>query len=293
MAKNKGTHGRGRAPSEEPDEFVQRVTSLSDIIQPHMKKIIVGGCVIMAGLIAWKVLDWRHAEASKDATTAYITAMKSVEAPVVGPDDPPLPETPVERLVFETSEQRRTSSLAALDKLAGDHGDIALSKLAGPHQARLLLEEGKFDQALAAFQKFAKSSAPEPLRMAALEGAAYTLEAKAMANEDASARQAGLESALQAFANLQPAEGGPMRDYSLYHQGRLLVAMGKIDDGVAKFKQVLSEEPDSPLKLTVEARLASLETGDGASDDAIAPANETDTGADTGSEDTDDAADGN
>ncbi len=266
MAKNKGTHGRGKEPTEEPDEFVQRVTSLGDIIQPHIKKMVFIGALVMAGLIAWKAMDWRHEEKSKDATTAYMTAMKSIDAPVVGPDDAPLPESPVERLTYETDEQRQKASLLALSKVRSNHSGIVLSKLAGPHEARILLSEGKYDEALAAFQKFSKSDAPEPLRMAALEGAAYSLEAKAMANEDAAARQSGLESALQAFANLQPAEGGPMRDYSLYHQGRLLVAMGKTDEGIAKYKQVLSEQPDSPLKLSIEGRLANLDSGDSASD---------------------------
>lgn len=97
--------------------------------------------------------------------------------------------------------------------------------------------------------------------MSALEGVGYALEAKAMANEEASARQSGLEAALRAFTDLQPSEGGPMRDYALYHQGRVLVAMGKQDEGVAKFRQLLSELPDSGLTTTVEGRLDSLDPG--------------------------------
>jgi predicted negative regulator of RcsB-dependent stress response len=266
MSKNKGTHGRGKEPTEEPDEFVQRVTSFGDIIQPHIKKMVIIGALVMAGLIAWKAVGWRHEKKAKRATAAYVTAMKSVEAPVIGADDPPPPESPIAPLTYPTEEARQTASLTALSELRSKHGDIALAKLAGLTEARLLLDTGKYDEALAAFQKFSKTSAPEPLRMAALEGAAYSLEAKAMANEDASASQAGLEKALQAFANLQPAEGGPMRDYSLYHQGRLLITMGKIEEGIAKFKQVLTEQPESPLKLTIEARLAYLETGAPAKD---------------------------
>ncbi len=266
MAKNKGTHGRGKEPTEEPDEFVQRVTSLGDIIQPHIKKMVIVGGVVMAGLMAWKFMDWRHGEKAKKATTAYVTAMKSVDAPVVTADDPPLPERPVEVLTYDSQDARQNASLSALGELSKSHSDIALAKLGGLSQARVLLDAGKYDEALVAFQKFSKSSAPEPLRMAALEGVGYSLEGQAMANEDASARQAGLESALQAFANLQPAEGGPMRDYALYHQGRLMVALGRTDDGIAKYKQMLTELSDSPLKVTVEERLANL----GASGDAEA-----------------------
>ena len=261
MAKNKGTHGRGKEPIEEPDEFVQRVTSFGDIIQPHIKKMVAIVLVVLAGLSAWKFMDWRHGKKATKATTAYVTAMKSVDAPVITEDDPPMPEGPVEKLTYPSEEARQAAALGALGKLRSDHDGIALSKLGSLSEARLLLESGKYDEALAAFQKFSKSSAPEPLRMAAIEGAAYSLEAKAMANEDASARQAGLETALQAFAKLQPAEGGPMRDYALYHQGRLLVALGKPAEGVALFKKVLAEQPDSSLKLTIEARLANLESG--------------------------------
>ena len=260
MAKNKGTHGRGKEPTEEPDEFVQRVTSFGDIIQPHIKKMVAIVLVVLAGLSAWKFMDWRHEKKATKATTAYVTAMKSVDAPVITEDDPPMPEGPVEQLTYPSEEARHTAAFDALGKLRSDHDGIAISKLGSLTEARLLLESGKYDEALAEYQTFSKRKAPEPLRMAALEGAAYSLEAKAMANEDASARQAGLETALQAFANLQPAEGGPMRDYSLYHQGRLLVALGKPAEGVAMFKKVLAEQPDSPLKLTIEARLANLET---------------------------------
>ncbi len=258
MAKNKGTHGRGKEVEQEPDEFVQRVTSFGDIIQPHIKKLVAVGVLALLALSAWKFMDWRGKEAAKSATTAYMGAMKIVEAPVIGTDDPPLPEGPVERLRFATEQERREASLAALAKMSG-HSDIPLASLAGPREAQILLDAGKYDEAMAAYQKFAKSSAPELLRMAALEGVAYCQEAKALANKDVGARQAGLETALQSFANLQPAAGGPMRDYSLYHQGRLLVAMGKIDEGKAKYRQVLSEEPDSSLKVTIESRLDNLD----------------------------------
>lgn len=100
---------------------------------------------------------------------------------------------------------------------------------------------------------------PEQVK-GALEGVAYSLEAKALGNEDAAARQSGLELALQAFVDLQPSEGGPMRDYSLYHQGRVLVALGKPADGIAKYKQLLTELPDSSLTPLVEARLESIDT---------------------------------
>jgi hypothetical protein len=260
MAKNKGTHGKGKSTADEPDEFVQRVSSLSDTLQPHIKTIVAVAVLIVAGLGIWEFMKWRHETKAQEATTAYVSALKITEA-TIATDEDPAEEGPVPQLSFATEEERRNASLQALAGVTSGHSDIKLSKLAGPREGKLLLEAGKYDEALAAYKKFAASSAPESLRMAALEGVGYALEAKAMANEDASARQSGLEAALAAFTELQPGEGGPMRDYALYHQGRVLVAMGKPDEGIAKFRQLLTELPDSGLTSAVEGRLDSLDPG--------------------------------
>lgn len=255
--KNKGTHGRGKAAVEEPDEFVQRVSSFSDTIQPHLKKIIAVAVLIIAGLIVWKTLGWMHEKKAKKATRAYVSALEVVEAPIVTADEPLPADGPPPAVTFPSEEDRRKAALQALAEVRSKHSSIALSELARPREARLMLEAGRFDDALAAFKAFASAAneAPEPLRMAALEGVGYSLEAKAMSNEEPEARQAGLEAALRAFADLQPNKDGPMRDYSLYHQGRLLVALGKTDEALGKFRQVLSETPDSPLTVTVESRI--------------------------------------
>ncbi len=263
MAKNKGTHGRGKVESDEPDEFVQTVTSLSDRLQPHIKKIIVGITLAVLALGAWEFVQWRHELKAQKATAAYISALKIVDTPVVAEGDEDLSkDSPTDVTPFKSEEERRNASLQALAGVGDKHGGIKLSKLAGPREAKLLLAAGKFDQAVAAYQKFADSSAPEHLRMTALEGVAYSLEAKAMGNPDPAARKSGLEAALQAFTDLQPSEGGPLRDYSLYHQGRVLIALGKSADGVAKYRQLLAEVPDSGLTGAVEARLDTLDTGD-------------------------------
>ena len=261
MSKNKGTHGRGKEPTEEPDEFVQRVTSLSDHIQPHLKKIIAAVVVIIAVLGVMEFIKYQHDNKAKEATEAYASALKIVDAQIVGADDvDPNEDSPVPVLIYPSEEERRTAALSSLSAVAG--GDMAMTTLANLRMAKLLLDEGKYDEAIAAYKKFAAGPAPEPLRMSALEGVGYSLEAKAMSNEDPAARQSGLEAALVAFTELQPAAGAPMRDSSLYHQGRILVALGKNDEGIAKFKELLSEMPDSKLATAVEARLASLDAGD-------------------------------
>jgi predicted negative regulator of RcsB-dependent stress response len=262
MAKNKGTHGKGKQATYQPDEFVQTFNTLGDKIQPHLKKIVFAALVVVAGMSVWKFLDWRHEEASISATNAHIDVLRVMNAQIVGPDDKdPNEDSPYEIKTFASTEDRRKAVLGGLSTIKSDHSKMGLSVLTGHHEARILLEQGNYDQAIAAYKSFASSKAPEELRMSALEGVGYALEAKAMSNEDANARNAGLEEALQAFGELQPAEGAPRRDYSLYHQGRVLVAMGKKDEGIAKYRQVLSEVPESVLITQIEARLGSLNAG--------------------------------
>ncbi len=261
MAKNKGTHGRGKVDPEltEPDEFVQRVNSLSDTLQPHLKKIAIGIGIVTAGIIAWQVKGWMHDKAAKKSTESYVATMKVLDRPVVGPDDvAPVTSVPVEP--FVTEEAKRNAALQALEDLSGE--DMPMASLALPRKAKLLLESGKFDEAAAAYTKVTKSSVPAALRLAAKEGIGYSLEGKAMASKDPDTRQNGLSEALKAFSSLQPNEGSPMYDYSLYHQGRILVAMGKRDEGIVKFKLALDKTSDPSLQFNVETRLDVLGAGE-------------------------------
>ncbi|MBL4636165.1 MAG: tetratricopeptide repeat protein [Kofleriaceae bacterium] len=214
MAKNKGTHGRGKVDPEllEPDEFVQTVNSLSDRLAPHWKKLAIGGGLIAAGIVAWQVMGWMHDKSARQATDSYAQAMKVLDRPVVGPDET-APETAVPVEPFSTEEARRSAGLDALAAVRSEHGNMGLSALTLPREAKLLLESGRFDDASAAYAKVVKSSVPDAIRMSAREGIGYSLEAKAMAEEDPGSRQSGLEKALKAFADIQPNEGGPMRDY--------------------------------------------------------------------------------
>lgn len=259
MAKNKGTHGRGKVDPEllEPDEFVQKVSSISDTLAPHWKKIAIGGGVIAAGIVAWQVMGWMHNKSAQKATVSYSKAVKVTQQPVIGPDDT-APESAVPVEPFPTEEARRNASIDALSKVRSDHGDLALADMTLAREAKLLLEAGRFDEASATYSKVVSSSVPESIRMTAREGIGYSLEAKAMSAEDPAARQSGLEEALKAFADIQPNEGGLMRDASLYHQGRILVALGKRDEGIAMYKKVLSETPESSLQPSIETRLDGL-----------------------------------
>jgi len=84
----------------------------------------------------------------------------------------------------------------------------------------------------------------------AREGVGYTLEAKGE-----------LDAALEAFRAMQPDEGGPRREYALYHEGRILSAQGKKDEAKAAFEKALekAKEVTSTLQPMIEVRLAQVD----------------------------------
>ena len=59
------------------------------------------------------------------------------------------------------------------------------------------------------------------------EGLGIAVETKGLAETDPAARQKGLEEAHEWFVRMQPAEDGPRRAYSIYHQGRIKQLLGK------------------------------------------------------------------
>jgi tetratricopeptide (TPR) repeat protein len=92
----------------------------------------------------------------------------------------------------------------------------------------------------------------------AREGLGYAQEALALANEDQAARQAGLETALATFRQIQPSEEGPRREYALYHEARILAALGKREDAAGLLKKAIEIAPESPLRNDIRQRLAQL-----------------------------------
>jgi len=126
-------------------------------------------------------------------------------------------------------------------------------------EGRVLFEQGQLEQARTAYQAALDGTADETVRWAALEGLAYTLEAE-QSYDQALERLEALRAVDQTLA---PIAG--------YHQGRILLAQGKLEEAKIKFEGVLNDlkNPEAPrlpyTREQTEARLALL-------DPSLAPA---------------------
>lgn len=228
--------------------------SIVDRLLPHAKKIgmmLLGAALLVTMAVAYRCNQRKKAERS---TSQVVKALDLVERRVfyVDSDLPELPP-PAEEAVYKSDAERTETVLGAMAKLGQGRGATALI------EAQMLLRSGKLDEALAIYRRRAKASGVDGL--IAREGVGITLEAQAAAATDPAAKQKLLEEALAAFRALQPDELGPRRDYALYHEGRVLEALGKPTEAVAALKGALAAVPKTALEPVIRNRLSALGEG--------------------------------
>jgi predicted negative regulator of RcsB-dependent stress response len=150
-----------------------------------------------------------------------------------------------------------TSDSAALASAYADvaeaHPKTPAAAWARIGQGKALYEQGDFSGARTAYQAALGISDDEVVRWAALEGVAYSLEAETSYEE----ALGELEALREVDPSIAPIAG--------YHQGRILLAQGKLEEAKTKFDGVLADlkDPEAPVlpytEEQTEARLALLD----------------------------------
>lgn len=285
--KNKGKFGQGRSAVETTDEFVSGVSQVAEKLKPHTKVLAVITAVLAVVLVG--VFTYRHlAERSEaKATALYRQALDLAELPVVPPpeatndakdgdkpgeakpegaaeadaeagDKPEGEDGEAEPTSFPSHQARADAVLGPLTTLRDEYGASRTAHAARLFHAAALYEAGHFQDAIAMYQEILADDSVPGIAPAAREGLGYAQEALALANQDQAARQAGLETALATFRQIQPAEEGPRREYALYHEARILAALGKREEATAALQKAIELAPESPLRNDIRQRLAQL-----------------------------------
>lgn len=223
--------------------------SLVDRLLPHVKKIglaLLGAALLITAVFTWRYLQQRKAERS---TTKLVQALDLAERKVLDLD-PSVPQPPLEEEVYRTQAERSDSVHAAVGKVGRARGAVLLI------DAKYLLRAGKIDEALAIYQQKAKGTGIDAL--IAREGIGIALETRAGTATDPTQRQKLLEESLAAFRSIQTDDKGPRRDYALYHEARVLEALGKPAEARAALQKALEVNPDTTLEPAIKVRLSSL-----------------------------------
>jgi hypothetical protein len=266
--KNKGKFGKGKpADIPETDEFISGVDRILRALKPHALRIGIFFGVVAVIVVSFTVWKWWGQRKASSATEIYAQAVALAQVPVSKepPEDadklPPDPRNLPTH--FATRADRAKAVLAQVEELQSDYGSTGPAKQADLLAADALFELGKYNDASEHYRSYIDHGGPDDLVVTAREGLAYTLEAQAMGEKNAATRQAALEKALAAFEAMQPKADGTGRDEALFHQARVLAELGRTDDAVKRFEQILKEHPSSSLKEDVELRLLALRAGPG------------------------------
>ena len=221
--------------------------SFLDRLLPHLKKIIVGIIVLSVLLSVIFAVRWFRTRKQISATEDLDRILEIAQEPIRGKDEKPDPKRPS----FASTKER---AAAVLDEIAKHGNEVASFAFHG----KMLLDAGRTDEAIAEYRKGIADKSIEGVFCR--EGLGIALETKASAEKDATARQKGLEEALDAFVAMQPDEAGPRRAYALYHQARIQLLLGKRAEAKALFEKAktANKDADRDLAELIGKRLAAL-----------------------------------
>ncbi len=264
MPKNKGKYKSQQPaatavePSEAVLDFWGRLAKQLHPYRGRLLALFAAAAVLLIGLSVWSWLDRRREEG---ATAGFQEAIRAESGRVQIADlpeefkmpgeDPSLPK-------YKTADERSTATLTALDKLEKEFGTSDVAKRARLLKAGVLFDLGRYDDAANAYNQVI-SVASGALKFVAREGLALSIEAKALAEKDAAARNAGLDKALAEYKQLQPDEKGYYHDMAVYHQARVLALKGDKAGAVTLYKQIVDKMPSSPVVGEARERLSRLE----------------------------------
>lgn len=232
--------------------------SLADRLMPHMKKFVVAAIALTLILSAYFGMRWWKHRKEAQSTDRLARALEVGGREIKAAEDmPPIPDPAAvdEPETFPSYAARAEATLAQLKKVGQTRGAASL------YEAQLLVQANKLDEALALYKKLGAGASTDAA--IAREGVGVVLETKAGATKDAAEHQKLLEEALAAYRSIQTDDKGPRRDYSLYHEARVLEEMGKPADAITALKKAQEVTPDSQLKPLIEQHLATLGAGEG------------------------------
>lgn len=202
--------------------------------------------MVVALTAAWGVKSMLASRKEK-AAEQLSKALKISQAELLRETESSSPDDELPR--FKTEKERADAALKALEKLRADHGGSEAAERAALVRGSILMQQGKYDEARAAYEDFLK----KPVQNEALAGAAR--EALGLCAE----AQGKIDEALKIFQ--EGAASGPAfyKDRFLFAQARLLLQKGEKKKAADLYKDILTKSPQSPLKDEINNRLLALE----------------------------------
>lgn len=223
--------------AKKPDAVLVGATTLFDWIVAN-RKVVIGAVaallvVVGAGLLVSGSRESKRAQVGGRLGQAVSLAARPVVAGVAVDTD-----------TFPNVQAKRQAEQKAFGEIVAEHPGSEAASSAQLQLARIALNEGRYDDAVATYEKALDGLGNTPLRLFALEGLGYAYEAKG-----------DLAKAKETFQRLSNA-GAPAR--SLYQQARIAELSGQKDEARKLYEQVTSDYENEVLAGEAQARLELL-----------------------------------
>lgn len=234
MAKNKEV-----AELVAPDPFLESAGKAALWVEKYARLLVLAAAGLVLAVVLVLVLG-----AQKERSSAALTA-RFGEAVEKYQDALALSATGT---TAEAQNKAYEAALPEFERLLAENATSPAVRLGSLYAGDLARRLGRLDAAEKHFAAYADQAKPDDsLLHVALEGAGYAAEDQNRSDE-----------ALRYFERLADLPDRYYRDYALAHQARVLEKKGKKDEAIARYRSLLKEMTDSPLRAAAEARLAAL-----------------------------------
>jgi tetratricopeptide (TPR) repeat protein len=250
-----------RKELKQPDEFVSFWTHAAEranrFAAERKRALLTGATMlvtVVVGSIIFANISERHATSATDAL-ARIERVATAElrpegAPTTNPDGTPLADDGVPH--FKTEKERAEAALKQLDAFVAGSGN-PLRAEGSLQRGPLLLELGRYPEAIAGYEQLLAGKLDDRLRFLAREGLGYALEQKG----DLPAAAATFEKLTDDAAPFK--DSGFYKDRAAFHKARIAELRGNAEDAKKLYREVLDKNPTTSLRDEITNRLAVLE----------------------------------
>lgn len=216
-----------------PDEFLSTLARATEWGRENRGKAVAGVTVVvllLAGVLGTRAyLAWQEAKASRDLWPHLNRAQELLQAS--GEADP----------------QKLVQLEQFLTAYVNRHPGQKITRFARYYLGSIAYLQGDYDMSAAHFRAAMGLAADEENIMVFLvrQGLAQALEAKG-----------DLPGALAAYRDAAAHFTGELRTQPWMGEARVLAAMGKQAEAIERYRSILRENPDSPMREVIEIRLS-------------------------------------
>jgi len=228
-----------------PDAF-QRVGGVARrwLEQRRMLALVAAILVVVGAMVAAVVSSLasrREQQAARNLGAALKALDRPVGEPIPGDDQKP----------YASQSEKDQALVAGLTPFRTEYSGTLPAATAALPLGEAELRLARPDEALPRFVDFlGRSPSSQILRVSALEGEGYALEAKGE-----------LDRALDAFERMSREDaGGFLAGMGLYHRARILVLQGKKQDAAQAFQELITAKPGTAAAALAQDRLGLLAT---------------------------------